>query len=113
LAYQAVILFAVLCFFFQAEDGIRDRNVTGVQTCALPISPFILGIHYAKRWPSISYAFGLFDKSELVGVVTYGAPPSRHLQVGCRSEERRVGKECGCRWSGDHEIESVGGTRGA
>src|SRR5437868_15230781 len=24
-------------FFFQAEDGIRDRNVTGVQTCALPI----------------------------------------------------------------------------
>src|SRR5699024_11824504 len=25
-------------FFFQAEDGIRDRNVTGVQTCALPIS---------------------------------------------------------------------------
>src|SRR5699024_195218 len=29
----------VCCFFFQAEDGIRDRNVTGVQTCALPISP--------------------------------------------------------------------------
>src|SRR5207249_4927691 len=27
------------CFFFQAEDGIRDRNVTGVQTCALPIYP--------------------------------------------------------------------------
>src|SRR5699024_6509571 len=28
-------------FFFQAEDGIRDRNVTGVQTCALPISGFL------------------------------------------------------------------------
>src|SRR5699024_1614662 len=27
-----------IIFFFQAEDGIRDRNVTGVQTCALPIS---------------------------------------------------------------------------
>src|SRR5207237_7171627 len=27
------------CFFFQAEDGIRDSSVTGVQTCALPISP--------------------------------------------------------------------------
>src|SRR5699024_7457778 len=27
-----------VCFFFQAEDGIRYRNVTGVQTCALPIS---------------------------------------------------------------------------
>src|SRR5207249_281562 len=31
----------LIIFFFQAEDGIRDRNVTGVQTCALPI--FILG----------------------------------------------------------------------
>src|SRR5699024_1517232 len=31
-----------VCFFFQAEDGIRDRNVTGVQTCALPISIFKL-----------------------------------------------------------------------
>ena len=28
----------MFCFFFQAEDGIRDRLVTGVQTCALPIS---------------------------------------------------------------------------
>src|SRR2546430_5080278 len=32
-------LFSVLFFFFQAEDGIRDLTVTGVQTCALPISP--------------------------------------------------------------------------
>src|SRR5690625_7901279 len=28
----------MVCFFFQAEDGIRDGHVTGVQTCALPIS---------------------------------------------------------------------------
>src|SRR5437868_8514012 len=33
---QLVVSFS-LFFFFQAEDGIRDRNVTGVQTCALPI----------------------------------------------------------------------------
>src|SRR5207248_5997362 len=32
------------CFFFQAEDGIRDRTVTGVQTCALPISLEDLGL---------------------------------------------------------------------
>src|SRR5699024_12075837 len=32
------LFMALLFFFFQAEDGIRDRNVTGVQTCALPIS---------------------------------------------------------------------------
>src|SRR2546429_4806953 len=31
----------VFCFFFQAEDGIRDVAVTGVQTCALPISPSV------------------------------------------------------------------------
>src|SRR5699024_6187874 len=36
-------------FFFQAEDGIRDRNVTGVQTCALPIS-------CCRGWPSVSVA---------------------------------------------------------
>src|SRR5207302_5678704 len=30
--------FFIFCFFFQAEDGIRDFHVTGVQTCALPIS---------------------------------------------------------------------------
>ena len=29
--------FCLFCFFFQAEDGIRDTSVTGVQTCALPI----------------------------------------------------------------------------
>src|SRR5699024_11462194 len=33
------VVFMSYYFFFQAEDGIRDRNVTGVQTCALPISP--------------------------------------------------------------------------
>src|SRR2546430_12989471 len=33
------VVFSVLSFFFQAEDGIRDLTVTGVQTCALPISP--------------------------------------------------------------------------
>src|SRR5207302_2911968 len=33
-----VIVFTDFCFFFQAEDGIRDFHVTGVQTCALPIS---------------------------------------------------------------------------
>src|SRR5699024_11468218 len=33
-----IICIVSVVFFFQAEDGIRDRNVTGVQTCALPIS---------------------------------------------------------------------------
>src|SRR3712207_8349050 len=33
-------IITIIFFFFQAEDGIRDIGVTGVQTCALPISPF-------------------------------------------------------------------------
>src|SRR2546429_5425713 len=37
--------------FFQAEDGIRDVAVTGVQTCALPISPFLLPPPTANRRP--------------------------------------------------------------
>src|SRR5437868_3587039 len=36
-------------FFFQAEDGIRDRNVTGVQTCALPIWPWAAGASWSPR----------------------------------------------------------------
>ena len=44
--------------------------------------PFILDIHYAKRMPSITYSFGLYDKNELVGVVTYGSPASQSLCIG-------------------------------
>src|SRR6266446_3398337 len=38
-------------FFFQAEDGIRDYKVTGVQTCALPISPFVVQVRAAWGEP--------------------------------------------------------------
>src|SRR3989440_830788 len=44
-------LCVVLFFFFQAEDGIRDLIVTGVQTCALPIYPLGLGALPCARWP--------------------------------------------------------------
>src|SRR5699024_2804099 len=42
-------LYGVCVFFFQAEDGIRDRNVTGVQTCALPIYPAVREKMIRKR----------------------------------------------------------------
>jgi hypothetical protein len=48
---------------------------------------FILNIHYAKRWPSISYAFGLFSCEELIGIVTYGTPPSSGLRQGLAGKE--------------------------
>jgi len=38
-----------LFFFFQAEDGIRDRDVTGVQTCALPISATLAFVRKRRR----------------------------------------------------------------
>src|SRR3989441_9954009 len=44
-AYSGVVFF----FFFQAEDGIRDKLVTGVQTCALPICPVLTGLLLAGR----------------------------------------------------------------
>ena len=50
--------------------------------------PFILEIHYAKRYPSVSYAYGLFDNDDqLVGVVTYGTPSSAPLRRGIAGDE--------------------------
>src|SRR5699024_11824208 len=46
-------------FFFQAEDGIRDRNVTGVQTCALPISMVAMPIPITEL-RLISFKFSFF-----------------------------------------------------
>ena len=47
---------------------------------------YILKIHYARRWPSISHAFGLF-RGGLCGVVTYGTPPSAPLRSGIAGKE--------------------------
>lgn len=43
---------------------------------------FIERAHYAKRWPSVSLAFGLIDGPTIVGVVTYGTPSSAPLRSG-------------------------------
>src|SRR6267378_5720322 len=70
-------------FFFQAKDGIRDLYVTGVQTCALPIS---------TTPPSAT--------SSSAGNITGWTFPN--IWTSWRSEERRVGKECRSRWSPYH-----------
>jgi hypothetical protein len=49
--------------------------------------PWLLEKHYAKRMPSISYAFGLYEDDILVGVCTYGTPSSTHLRNGIAGEE--------------------------
>src|SRR5204863_3298912 len=80
----------VVCFFFQAEDGIRDLYVTGVQTCALPI------LTLNDRAVAVGFvAAGLLAAGGL-----WGARKLFHTDTA-RSEERRVGKECRSRWSPD------------
>ena len=49
--------------------------------------PFLLGIHYARRMPCITDAFGLFLNGEIIGVVTYGVPASRPLCIGLAGVE--------------------------
>src|SRR5437879_97679 len=82
-------------FFFQAEDGIRDTSVTGVQTCALPISP---------RCSPRPAAHGRSDPPRVRGLHHHRVPRAP------RSEERRVGKECRfCRWTSPIQIDIVEG----
>src|SRR5256885_3477440 len=99
-----------MCFFFQAEDGIRDYKVTGVQTCALPIYLFF---YEGSTGYGETYAT---DGSGGIIMLNrqFGFPPATDVlggSFGCmgagqewtnRSEERRVGKECRSRWSPYH-----------
>src|SRR2546430_6532397 len=99
-----------LLFFFQAEDGIRDLTVTGVQTCALPISDlYVIPSIRCNWWALIAFLLehrmkiaishlliGIWLSSKIVPTVTVNC--SRQA----RSEERRVGKECRSRWSPYH-----------
>src|SRR5690348_18449181 len=85
-------------FFFQAEDGIRDGRVTGVQTCALPIYRIVTVF---KILPILVFIVVLFVNFN-AGVFSdnwtaygYGDLGDLNEQVrNTRSEERRVGKEC-------------------
>src|SRR5699024_11888893 len=87
--FSVLLLFTyVRWFFFQAEDGIRYRNVTGVQTCALPdlLEQFDqdnLNLQY-RLLHSHQFVLKLFESM---------FHPSQE-QLPSRSEERRVGKEC-------------------
>src|SRR5205809_3328687 len=88
-------------FFFQAEDGIRDVAVTGVQTCALPISaarrnlPVLERLARRHRLGLVSNFTGnLKPCLDELGLARLFAAVSD----SGRSEERRVGKEC--RWRG-------------
>src|SRR5690554_6977898 len=95
----------VFFFFFQAEDGIRDADVTGVQTCALPISdagpdrravPMSVPTHWVRTDDACRVL--LAADGALLCPVHTGVP----RPTPSRSEERRVGKECRSRWAPYH-----------
>src|SRR5438034_11332613 len=86
-----------LFFFFQAEDGIRDHCVTGVQTCALPILPAERRRRVARRGPALAIRLvPALRRAALLRPWRRGRICAR-AQAGSRSEERRVGKECRAR----------------
>src|SRR5258708_16898578 len=106
-------------FFFQAEDGIRDDLVTGVQTCALPIYLFAEDLYLKERTDLMpqfaAFYIKLLDeiKRNMEFIKRYQNAENtevmeefqKHIlqaSVEPRSEERRVGKECRSRWSPYH-----------
>src|SRR5256885_9264652 len=95
-------------FFFQAEDGIRDYKVTGVQTCALPIyqeevdRPVrqLVQLRWADAAPGRGVRLPDQRRADPHPGLRGAAPAAGRRDL--RSEERRVGKECRSRWSPDH-----------
>src|SRR5256885_4895943 len=94
-------------FFFQAEDGIRDYKVTGVQTCALPISTERERASIAREihddiggsLTSVKFDVAWIARNAPEGGLREHALAALEM---LRSEERRVGKECRSRWSPYH-----------
>src|SRR5690606_39347899 len=101
------------CFFFQAEDGIRDFHVTGVQTCALPIltaelhlpvgRPVIFKFRSQDVLHSAYFPHFRAQMNVVPGMTTQFAFTPTVTTKEIRSEERRVGKECRSRWSPDNK----------
>src|SRR2546429_2379776 len=93
-------------FFFQAEDGIRDVAVTGVQTCALPILKSGLHLHRFQHQEAVAFghlvANSNGDARDRPGDRSPDLTGLRRIRLRTRSEERRVGKECRSRWSPYH-----------
>src|SRR5205807_4199375 len=99
------LFFFFFFFFFQAEDGIRDYKVTGVQTCALPISSFSPPLPTGWFAPArrMLRRFRPRRSNFTPGLTRMMPGPAGSSRLPrLRSEERRVGKECRSRWSPDH-----------
>src|SRR2546429_5395821 len=95
-----------IVLFFQAEDGIRDVAVTGVQTCALPIyrspEPLLLGLAERRVQEEAVRGNDALQRKRRAQCDVVGSLAKWHVRRERRSEERRVGKECRSRWSPYH-----------
>src|SRR3712207_8172613 len=97
-----------MIFFFQAEDGIRDIGVTGVQTCALPI--FAIDMLHSRRLEQIKEEADTAARQRLVDLLMEELHARSRGRNGrdssgpgpIRLEERRFGKACRSRWSTYH-----------
>src|SRR5690606_40709968 len=105
-------LYLLFYFFFQAEDGIRDFHVTGVQTCALPICLLVAPAAWVDRNVRVTAISAKPDVTFVINTcprITDGR--DRNVVLGraakLRSEERRVGKECSNRWRSYHLIKEI------
>src|SRR3712207_7532236 len=97
----------VVRFFFQAEDGIRDIGVTGVQTCALPISPGSHGhgltsVAVGSTTLQPGGANKIPASANPTFTITFQNQGENDERDVVRSEERRGGEECRSRWSAYH-----------
>src|SRR5690625_5714602 len=90
-------------FFFQAEDGIRDGHVTGVQTCALPIFARTRGADDGEHPGALGRISAQADALEGVADTLLLVLKTDRAAEDHRSEERRVGEEWRGRGAQDDE----------
>src|SRR5699024_11563933 len=81
-------------FFVQAEDGIRDRNVTGVQTCALPISKPLLGLTCASKPIGNSINNPVFMMVLSIGFKVISSSKLALKSIPAEAEVEYFGKSC-------------------
>jgi len=83
---------------FDEDHGRIVRRISTSEAAAT-----VIAFHYLHRRPPMSHAFGLVDGGRLVGVCTFGTPPSRHLTVGVYPEHPELVQELNRLWIHDDQ----------
>src|SRR5438094_5976528 len=107
-------MLCVFFFFFQAEDGIRDRTVTGVQTCALPIS-YSLELLAARVREQVLETHALFPRQAIDLAIQEPEQPDQRQAEAPAPSELEIGRascreKCRTRGSPEHEKKNTNDT---